>query len=66
MKATGEVMGIGATLTESFLKSIRSLETGVCHLHLGKFDSMSQARTALKPGLYIVRSGNKTTKISIK
>ena len=42
MKATGEVMGIGATLTESFLKSIRSLETGVCHLHLEKFDGMSR------------------------
>ena len=42
MKATGEVMGIGSTLTESFLKSIRSLETGVCHLHLAKFDSMSR------------------------
>ncbi|MBR0308146.1 MAG: carbamoyl-phosphate synthase large subunit [Mogibacterium sp.] len=42
MKATGEVMGIGSTLTESFLKSIRSLETGVCHLHLAKFDDMSR------------------------
>ena len=42
MKATGEVMGIGSTLTESFLKSIRSLETGVCHLHLEKFDGMSR------------------------
>ena len=42
MKATGEVMGIGSTLTESFLKSIRSLETGVCHLHLDKFDGMSR------------------------
>ena len=42
MKATGEVMGIGATLTESFLKSIRSLETGVCHLHMDKFDGMSR------------------------
>ena len=42
MKATGEVMGIGATLTESFLKSIRSLETGVCHLHLAKFDALSR------------------------
>ena len=41
MKATGEVMGIGSNLTESFLKSIRSLETGVCHLHLPKFDEMS-------------------------
>ena len=42
MKATGEVMGIGSDLTESFLKSIRSLETGVCHLHLEKFDGMSR------------------------
>ncbi len=38
MKATGEVMGIGSTLSECFLKSVRSLETGVCHLHLAKFD----------------------------
>ena len=41
MKATGEVMGIGTTLSECFLKSIRSLETGVCHIHLKKFDDMS-------------------------
>ena len=40
MKATGEVMGIGSTLEECFLKSVRSLETGVCHLHLAKFDAM--------------------------
>ncbi len=33
MKATGEVMGIGSNLEECFLKSVRSLETGVCHLH---------------------------------
>ena len=39
MKATGEVMGIGATLEECMLKSVRSLETGVCHFHLAKFDS---------------------------
>ena len=41
MKATGEVMGIGATLEECFLKSVRSLETGVCHFHLAKFDNLS-------------------------
>ena len=41
MKATGEVMGIGSTLEECLLKSIRSLETGVCHLYLPKFDGMS-------------------------
>ena len=38
MKATGEVMGIGANLSECILKSVRSLETGVNHLHLKKFD----------------------------
>ena len=42
MKATGEVMGIGSTLDECFLKSVRSLETGVCHFHLAKFDAMSK------------------------
>ena len=41
MKATGEVMGIGSTLDECFLKSVRSLETGVCHFHHPKFDGMS-------------------------
>lgn len=39
MKATGEVMGIGSTLEECLLKSVRSLETGVCHFHLAKFDA---------------------------
>ena len=39
MKATGEVMGIGSTLEECFLKSVRSLETGVCHFYMPKFDS---------------------------
>ena len=38
MKATGEVMGIGSNLEECVLKSVRSLETGVCHLWLAKFD----------------------------
>ena len=42
MKATGEVMGIGSTLSECLLKSVRSLETGVCHLHHPKFDGMTQ------------------------
>ncbi len=41
MKATGEVMGIGSTLEECLLKSVRSLETGACHFHLPKFDDMS-------------------------
>ena len=42
MKATGEVMGIGSNLEECLLKSVRSLETGVCHYHLAKFDDMSK------------------------
>ncbi len=39
MKATGEVMGIGANLEECMLKSVRSLEIGVCHLRMAKFDN---------------------------
>ncbi len=42
MKATGEVMGIGSTLDECFLKSVRSLETGVCHFYMPKFDGMTK------------------------
>ncbi|MBR5045690.1 MAG: carbamoyl-phosphate synthase large subunit, partial [Oscillospiraceae bacterium] len=41
MKATGEVMGIGSNLEECLLKSVRSLEIGVNHLYLKKFDSYS-------------------------
>ena len=39
MKATGEVMGIGATLEECFLKSVRSLEIGAHSFRLPKFDA---------------------------
>lgn len=39
MKATGEVMSIGRTLEESFLKAVRSLEIGVSHIYMKKFDS---------------------------
>ena len=41
MKATGECMGIGSNLEECILKSVRSLEIGVCHLHMGKYDEKS-------------------------
>ena len=41
MKATGEAMSIGRTIEESLLKALRSLETGVCHIHNKKFDDMS-------------------------
>ncbi len=42
MKATGEVMGIGSTLSECLLKSVRSLEIGCDHLYMPKFDNMSR------------------------
>lgn len=41
MKATGEVMSIGRTLEEAFLKAVRSLEIGVCHLYMQKFTANS-------------------------
>ena len=44
MKATGEVMGIGSTLEECMLKSVRSLETGVSHFHLPKFDHWTEEK----------------------
>ncbi|MBQ6358073.1 MAG: carbamoyl-phosphate synthase large subunit, partial [Clostridia bacterium] len=40
MKATGEVMGIGANLEECMLKSVRSLENGAHHLRLPRFAGM--------------------------
>jgi carbamoyl-phosphate synthase large subunit len=42
MKATGEIMGIGSNLEECLLKGIRSLEIGVNHLYMAKFDAMSE------------------------
>ena len=39
MKATGEVMSVGRTLEESLLKAVRSLEIGVCHIQMDKFNS---------------------------
>lgn len=39
MKATGEVMSIGRSLEESMLKAVRSLEIGVVHVYMEKFDS---------------------------
>ena len=38
MKATGEVMSVGRTIEESLLKAVRSLEIGVCHIHMARFD----------------------------
>ena len=42
MKATGEVMSLGRTIEESLLKAVRSLEIGVCHFHMKKFDGESE------------------------
>ena len=42
MKATGETMSVGRTFEESLLKGIRSLEIGIHHLHMKKFDQWSQ------------------------
>ena len=42
MKPTGEVMGIGSTLEECLLKSVRCLEIGCTHFHLPKFDGKSR------------------------
>ena len=52
MKATGEVMSVGRTFEESLLKAIRSLETGVCHIHHKKFDNMEteEMMTYIKDG----------------
>ena len=38
MKATGEVMSVGRTFEESLLKAVRSLEIGVSHIYMKKFD----------------------------
>lgn len=73
MKATGEVMGIGSTLEECLLKSVRSLETGVCHFHLAKFDDctdeelMSYVQEFKDDNVYaifeLIRRGVSTEKI---
>ena len=42
MKATGEVMSIGRTFEESFLKAVRSLEMKVDHLYKKEFETYSK------------------------
>ncbi|MCI6955839.1 MAG: carbamoyl-phosphate synthase large subunit, partial [Clostridiales bacterium] len=42
MKATGETMSVGRTFEESLLKGIRSLEIGINHLYMSKFDPWTQ------------------------
>ena len=44
MKATGEVMAIGCTFEESLLKAVRSLEIGISHIWLRRFDEQTNAK----------------------
>lgn len=44
MKATGEVMSIGRTIEEGLLKAVRSLEIGVSHIYMSKFDDFSSEK----------------------
>lgn len=41
MKATGEVMSVGRCFEESLLKAIRSLELGISHIYVRKFDTFT-------------------------
>ena len=50
MKATGEVMSIGRTFEESFLKGVRSLEMKVDHLWKESFTHMNQDELFYKIG----------------
>ncbi len=52
MKATGEVMSVGRTIEESLLKAARSLEIGVNHLYMKKFEAFSddEMLTYIKDG----------------
>ena len=43
MKAIGEVMAIGRCMEESLLKAVRSLEIGVDHIYIAKFDQYKTA-----------------------
>ena len=56
MKATGEVMAIGSNLEECCLKAVRSLETGVCHFRLSKFDQKTDAE--LKEYISVFKDDN--------
>lgn len=74
MKATGEVMSVGRTFEESLLKAVRSLETGVNHLHMKKFEKedvhvwMDDIKTGTNDRIFaiaqLLRSGVGVSKIS--
>ena len=60
MKATGEVMSIGRTFEESFLKSVRSLEIGVNHILIPKYrdvdtnELLNQIKTPTEERVFII------------
>ncbi len=58
MKATGEVMGIGANLEEALLKGIRSLEIGANHIYHFKFDQSNMSVEELLEYISEFRSDN--------
>ncbi|HET6784438.1 MAG TPA: carbamoyl-phosphate synthase large subunit [Erysipelotrichaceae bacterium] len=48
MKATGEVMAMGRTLEEAFLKAVRSLEIGAYHIQIDETKHCSNETLAFK------------------
>ncbi|MBQ8464316.1 MAG: hypothetical protein IJ544_09420 [Prevotella sp.] len=61
---TAEATGISTAKTDGTSEEVEVYTVG--GIAIGKFASMAQAKQTLKPGLYVVRSGNKTTKINIR
>ena len=65
MKATGEVMAIGRSFEESFLKAIRSLEVGILHFELPNAEMVTleeieaQIITATDERIFYVAEGLK-------
>lgn len=50
MKATGEVMALGRTMEEAFLKAVRSLEVGLFHMELPSLKGKSKEEVMTKIG----------------
>jgi len=59
---TADLTGISNTEAEN--EAVEVFTTG--GLSLGKFQDINTAKTSLKPGLYIMKSKSKTTKIAVK
>ena len=59
---TADLTGISNTESEN--EAVEVFTTG--GLSLGRFQDINTAKTSLKPGLYIMKSKSKTTKIAVK